>query len=156
MPDTPRPIGARDLEPARALLRTDLGGTPYLDRAMEILERAVDAADEEHRAIVAASEGALNGLALFGMIAGTVGTAEIHAMAVRPDAPASVGPALVEEVIRAMRERRASVAIAEVPDDTSLATLARTLRESGFEEESRVEDYYRDGVDLIIFRRNLA
>lgn len=156
MTDSPRPIGARDLKPARALLRSDLEGTPYLDRAIEILERAAGTPDEEHRAIVAGPADALDGVALFGMIAGTVGTAELHAMSVRNIAPPSVGQALVDEVLRAVRARRANLAIAEVPDDAALSAFAGILRANGFEEEGRVKDYYRDGVDLILFRRTLA
>ena len=157
MPDTPpRPLGARDLESARALLRGDLEGTPYLDRAMEILERAAGAPDEEHRAIVAGPADALDGIAMFGMVAGTVGTAELHAVSVRDGAPPSVGQELVEEVLRDVKARRASLAIAEVPDDAALSAFAAGLRANRFEEEGRVRDYYRDGVDLILLRRVLT
>ena len=156
MPDSPRPIGARDLQSARALLRNDLEGTPYLDRTIEILERAVNAADEEHRAIVVGREDALDGVVLFGMVAGTVGAAEIHAMAIRGAAPPTVGQTLIDEVLLAMKARRANLAVAEVPDDPALSASMSTLRENGFQEEARVPDYYRDGVALIIFRRALT
>ena len=63
---------------------------------------------------------------------------------------------LVEEVLRAVRAQRATLAIAEVPDDATMSAYVRILRENGFDEEGRVKDYFRDGVDLIIFRRALA
>src|SRR4029078_1439529 len=74
----PRPILPEDTQGTRILLMGALGVTPYIDRALEVLDLAERGNDPEHRALVIARDGTVAGLVLFGSIAGTRGGARLH------------------------------------------------------------------------------
>ncbi|MBX6333686.1 MAG: GNAT family N-acetyltransferase [Gemmatimonadaceae bacterium] len=68
-----------------------------------------------------------------------------------------VGSALVAHAARALRERGARFLLAEVPDDPHvLGDYWALLVACGFFEESRVADFYRDGIALAFLRRALT
>ena len=60
----PRALSPDDHVPARVLLMGALGVTPYIDRAMEVLQLAERGHDHEHRALVIARDGTVAALAL--------------------------------------------------------------------------------------------
>ena len=74
----PRPLLPEDSQGTRILLMGALGVTPYIDRALEVLELAERGNDAEHRALVIARDGTVAGFVLFGAIAGTKGGARLH------------------------------------------------------------------------------
>src|SRR5438477_10405773 len=80
----PRPLLPEDSQATRTLLMGTLGVTPYIDRALEVLELAERGNDPEHRALVIARDGTVAGLALFGSVAGTAGGARLHASVCAP------------------------------------------------------------------------
>ena len=121
---------------ARDLIESTLGGTPYLARALELLDLAERQNSDESCAVWTEHEGAVTSLALVGMVAG--------------DAPRLVARAC--DVLRAMGAR---FAIAEWPDDIPFREALRRLREEGFAQEARIPDYFRAGVDQVFMRRNL-
>jgi GNAT superfamily N-acetyltransferase len=131
-----------------------LGVTPYIDRALEVLELAERGGiDREHRGIVIARDGTVAGLALFGVIAGTMGGARLHTAVLAPAVDVDdVGTRLIDAVMAAARAEGARYLLAEMPDDPALGTVLTLLRETGFTEESRVPDFYRDGVALTFLR----
>jgi len=95
----PRPILPEDTQGTRILLMGALGVTPYIDRALEVLELAERGNDPEHRALVIARDGTVAGLVLFGSIAGTRGGARLHTAVLAPGVDADdVG----ERLMRAM------------------------------------------------------
>jgi ribosomal protein S18 acetylase RimI-like enzyme len=133
-----------------------LGVTPYIDRALEVLERAERGHDPEHRALVIARDGTVAGLALFGIIAGTMAGARLHMAVLAPGVEASdVGSRLMDAVASASREAGAHFLMAELPDDPAIGSILSLLREHGFREAARVPDFYRDGVALTFLRRSL-
>jgi hypothetical protein len=133
---------------ARALIQAALGGTPYLGRALELLDAASTHASDECCAVWAEHGGSVTALALVGLVAGTEGSGRIHLLL--GDDPHLVARA--GDVLRAMGAR---LAMAEWPDDTPFAAAIRRLREEGFEEEARIPDFYRPGVAQIFLRRDL-
>jgi hypothetical protein len=140
----------------RVLLMGALGYTPYVDRAMEILSLAERGHDPEHRALVIARDGTVAGLVLFGTIAGTVGGAKVHIAMLAPGVNvADVGARLLDAVAVAAREGSSRFLVAEMPDDPALGRSIELLRACGFSEESRVPDFFRDGVALSFLRRDL-
>lgn len=151
----PRPIAPEDAAGAQQLLVQRLGVTPYIDRAVEILTLAERGDDPEHRAYVVARDRTVAGLALFGAIAGTDAGYKLHTLAVE-SREGDVGDRLVEAVVEAVRAARGRYLVAELADDPALATTILTLRANGFAEVGRIADYYRDGVPLVILRRNLS
>ena len=81
----PRPLLPEDHQGTRVLLMGTLGVTPYIDRALEVLELAERGNDPEHRALVIARDGTVAGShAAIGTIAGTKGGARVHTAALAP------------------------------------------------------------------------
>jgi ribosomal protein S18 acetylase RimI-like enzyme len=149
----PRPLLPEDHQGTRVLLLGALGVTPYIDRALEVLELAERGNDPEHRALVIARDGTVAGLALFGSVAGSEGAARLHMAALAPGVDADdVGRRLVRAVADSTRASGARFLLVELADDPALGTLASLLREQGFEEDARVPDYYRDGIALTFLR----
>jgi L-amino acid N-acyltransferase YncA len=151
----PRPIAPEDAAGAHQLLVSRLGVTPYIDRAVEVLEIAERAGgDEEHRAYVVARDKTVVALALFGSIAGTEAGFKLHVLAIE-SRETDVGERLLEAVATAVADSGGRFMIAELAEETALATTIALLRSNGFTEVGRIPDYYRDGVPLTILRRDL-
>ena len=130
-----------------------LGVTPYIDRALEVLELAERGNDPEHRALVIARDGTVAGLVLYGTIAGTVGGARLHTAVLAPGVHADdVGDRLMRAMANASRGVGARFILAEMPDDPALGTVFALLRHHGFREEARVPDFFREGVALTFLR----
>jgi len=133
-----------------------LGITPYIDRALEVLELAERGNDPEHRALVIARDGTVAALALFGTIAGTAHGARVHTAVLAPGVEIEdVGMRLLDAVASAVRGLGADFLLAELPDDPALGTTLALLRQHGFRDEARVPDFFRDGVALTFLRRAL-
>lgn len=152
----PRALSPDDHVPARVLLMGALGVTPYIDRAMEVLQLAERGHNHEHRALVIARDGTVAALALYGAVAGALGVSKLHAAVVAPSVSvADVGQRLVTAVLDEARSEGARLVIAEMPDDPATGQVRALLASVGFEEEARVPDFYRDGVALTLLRREL-
>lgn len=134
-----------------------LGLSSYAAGALESLELAVRAPGAEARAVGALHGETLEGVAVFGEFAGAVGAARLHLVVVDEGARRSgVGRALVEAAVAHARNEASRFVLAEVPDDARALPGAREfLAALGFREESRVEDFFRDGVALTFVRRDL-
>jgi GNAT superfamily N-acetyltransferase len=152
----PRPLQPEDSQATRVLLMGTLGITPYIDRALEVLEHAERGNDPEHRALVIARDGTVAALALFGTIAGTARGARVHTAVLAPGIEIEdVGMRLMDAVASAVRGSGADFLLAELPDDPALGTTLALLRQHGFRDEARVPDFFRDGVALTFLRRAL-
>jgi predicted GNAT superfamily acetyltransferase len=66
-----------------------------------------------------------------------------------------VGRRLVQAVEDALHARGARLVAAEVAADPPLHACHTLLAACGFTEEARVDDYYRDGVPLVVWCRRL-
>ena len=151
----PRLLLPEDTQGTRVLLMGALGVTPYIDRALEVLELAErgGGTDPEHRGLVVARDGTVAGLVLFGRIAGTAHAARLHTAVLAPSVQTSdVGARLMRAVKKAARESGARFILAEMPDDPAIGSVLALLREHGFTEEARVPDFFRDGVALTFLR----
>lgn len=149
----PRPLQPEDSQATRVLLMGALGITPYINRALEVLELAERGNDPEHRALVIARDGTVAALALFGTIAGTAHGARVHTAVLAPGVEIEdVGVRLMDAVAKAARGSGAEFLLAELPDDPALGTTLALLRQHGFRDEARVPDFFRDGVALTFLR----
>ena len=152
----PRALSPDDHVAARVLLMGALGVTPYIDRAMEVLQLAERGHDHEHRALVIARDGTVAALALYGAVAGALGVNKLHAAVVAPSVSvADVGHRLVSAILDEARSEGARLVVAEMPDDPAIGQVRALLASVGFEEEARVPDFYRAGVALTLLRRDL-
>ena len=154
--EDPRPLGPDDAQSTRVLLLGALGVTPYIDRALETLDRTERCPDDEHRGLLIERDGTVAGLALFGRITGAEGATRLNVLALAPEIdPDEVGGRLIASVSTLMRDEGARFLMAELPDDPALGSVLAVLREHGFREEARVPDFYRDGVALTFMRFDL-
>lgn len=152
----PRPLQPADSEGSRALVRHALDGTPYLDRVIELLQ-AAERGDPETRALVLEHDGAVAALALFGPVAGTQGTWQIDTVLVGPAIQIREGGrTLIDAVVSLARREGARLLVAELPADAALGAALTVLRANRFRQEGRVPDYFRDGVALLLLRRDLS
>ena len=154
-PASLRPLLASDLDAARALLGDAVPVASQLAPLLSVVESAAIAPSNEQRGIVAAAAGDLAAMAVFGEYAGAAGAGRLHLIAVRQrHRRRGVGSILIERVAAELDSRSARFILAELPDERpTLADYFALLRASGFREESRIPDYYRDGVALVMMRR---
>jgi hypothetical protein len=154
---SPRALGPDDAVPARSLVYTVLGVTPYVDRVVELLDQAARGGDPEADALVIERDGTIAGLVLFGLVAGTSGAARLHALVLdRGVSAADVGGRLASAAAAMVAAAGARLFVAELPDDPALAPVPAVLARAGFHEEARVPDYFRDGVALCFLRRDVG
>lgn len=131
---------------ARALILTELFGTPYSESVLGALEHAIIGSNVEYQALEEVTHGHLAGVALCGLIAGTVGTARIFFLA-------GGSKSLVEATVSHLTRHGARLVIAELPDDRPFDSIRTLLLECDFREESRVDDLVSGGVALTFLRR---
>jgi hypothetical protein len=151
----PRPIAIADAEGVRALVLATLGVTPYVDRVMELVAMA-ERGDPEVRSLLVERDGTVAALALFGPVAGAQDTWKLHTLLLteRVD-PRAVGGAVLEAVVAAVRAADGRLLTAELPGDPVIGKVLSLLRASGFRQEGRIPDFFRDDVAMLFLRREL-
>jgi hypothetical protein len=139
----------------RALVLAEVFGTPYSETPLYALERALAESGGEYQLAEVTVGNAVGAIALYGAVAGTIGTARLYLVAPTggPDR-AHVSRAL-ESAIAQLKRDGVRLLIAELPDEKCMAGMRKLLLECGFREESRVADLFRDGVALTFLRRDL-
>lgn len=149
-----RPAIDSDRSEVRALVDHDVAGTPYADVVGYFLRLAFEGRWDESRAVVATQHGQVSGIALFGRVAGAIGTGRMHFVGVTASARLNgIGIGLCEAAVADMASSGARLVTAELPDDRALAGGRALLARAGFREVARIADYCRDGVDLVIVCR---
>ena len=151
-----RDLTAADAEVVRALVVSSVGDTAYASSARSALETAIAGSDPDARAAVAvASEGVI-GLIVYGAIAGAIGTGRVQLIVTAGShRRRGVATRLLDTAVTRLTTDGARVAFVELPDDPALAAGKHLLLRNGFDVEASVTDYFRDGVDLAILRRDL-
>jgi len=152
------PVSHPLLSRASAVVERALRDTHYLDGALDALRSAVRDPDAEGRALASMAGDDVEGVVVFGLFGATSGAGRLHFVAVEHRARRSgVARALVSAAIAALGESRARFVLAELPDDPRALEGSRAFLEAlGFHEESRVDDFYRDGIALAFMRRELS
>jgi len=112
--------------------------------------------DPDSRALIATLDRQLAGVVIFGHTAGADGAGRLQLVVTHPGSRrAGIASALVEASVEVLRRNGARFAAVEMPDDPELAQVMALLARCGFSVDARVRDFYRDGVDLALFRRSL-
>jgi ribosomal protein S18 acetylase RimI-like enzyme len=139
------------LAAALALVEWEREKNPWIERTSELLRSAVAHPDGEHRAVVAERDGEIVGLGVFGMVAGSLGTGTLYSILVAPRSRrAGIGERLLFQISAELASAGARMIIAEIPGDPLVMRFRALLLAHGFVEESRIDDYYRDGVPQIL------
>jgi hypothetical protein len=89
--------------------------------------------------------GQLVGLVMFGTVAGAQQVTRIHTLVGDDDGTCAALAAAARTVAAESGER---MVVAEVPDDPAFHQAVITLRDGGFHEEARVDDFVADGLGL--------
>jgi ribosomal protein S18 acetylase RimI-like enzyme len=133
-----------------------LADAPYGEPMLASLESALTRSTDEYQAIVVADASVLVGLIVFGETAGARGAGRIHLVAV--DAKArrrGIAMDLINAACARFGEQGARFVMIELPVDPRLASVRRLAERAGFHEGGRIDDYVRDGVALVLLRRDL-
>ena len=153
--EVPRPVGQDDAGPCRVLVRSTLDGTAYLGRIEELLGEA-ERGGAECRALVVRRGEAAAALALFGPVAGSRGAWHLRTLLIDPRVDSrAVGRTMIEAALQVAASGGARLLMAELPADPVMGRSLSLLRASGFRQEARVPDFYRDGVALLFLRRDV-
>jgi ribosomal protein S18 acetylase RimI-like enzyme len=152
------PVSQSLLPRASDVVRRALRDTHYLSGALDALQSAVRAPGPEVRALARMTGDEVEGVIVFGIFGGASGAGRLHFVVVENRARRSgVARALVSAAIESLGTSRARFVLAELPDDPRELGGARDFLEAlGFREESRVDDYFRDGIALAFMRRELT
>ena len=152
------PVSPELLPDALRVVEGALERTRYLDGALNALRSAVLSPSPDARALGSLPGAHINGVIVFGFFGGASGAGRLQLVAVERDARrAGVGAAMVREALAELREEGARFVLAELPDDPRVLPGAREFFESsGFREESRVDDFFRDGLALSFMRLELG
>jgi ribosomal protein S18 acetylase RimI-like enzyme len=156
VPATFRPLADPDSAAVRALVISVLADVSYAEPMLAALERAIQRAGDEYRAIVACEASAPVGLIVFGEVAGARGAGRIHLVAVDPNArQRGIALHLIDTACATLRERGCRLVTIELPADARIANIRRLAGRAGFREEGRIDDFVGDGVALVLLRRDL-
>ena len=149
-------IRAHDLPAALALVSWEQEKNQWLGRFPELLRNAVDGEHGEVRGCVAERDGELVGFGIYGIVSGTVGTAVIHGVVVAARSRrAGIGLRIMHHMTEDLASAGSRMIIAEMPADPVITRYRALLIACGFLEETRIDDYYRDGMPQIISRLDL-
>lgn len=86
----------------------------------------------------------------------TEGTWNLYLIAIHPDhQKQGRGAALLRYVEQMLAERGERVLLVETSGTDEFKYVRVFYRNSGYEEEARIRDFYTDGVDKIVFRKVL-
>ena len=139
------------LAAALALVEWEREKNPWIERTADLLRSAVAHPDGEYRAVVAERDGEIVGLGVFGMVAGSLGTGALYSILVAPRSRrAGIGERLLFQISADLASAGARMIIAEIPGDPLVMRFRALLLAHGFVEESRIDDYYSDGVPQIL------
>ena len=134
-----------------------LADAPHGEPLLASLEAAIRSVSEEYRALVADEGDRLAGVIVFGEVAGARGAGRIYLLAVDASARGcGLGAALVHAAFTDLGAHGARFVVIELPEEPRLAPAVRLAARTGFFEEARVGDYVREGVGLLVLRRNLG
>jgi ribosomal protein S18 acetylase RimI-like enzyme len=152
------PVSQPLLPRASAVVARAFHDTHYLTGALDALECAVRAPNAEGRALASVRGDDVLGVIVFGMFGGASGAGRLHFVAVESRAQREgVARALVNAAIKALDAAHARFVLAELPDDPRALDGSRDFLEAlGFSEESRIDDFHRDGIALVFMRRELS
>ncbi len=152
-----RPLRPADRSTARELAAAELANTPYAELPSAALGAALEGGTAEAQGLAAVQGDEVVGIVVFGFVAGATRTGRLHLVAVTAGARlGGVASALIDGAIGVLAGDGARVAFIEIPGDARLQPAFGLLERGGFTEEGRVADYFRDGVPLVLLRRDVG
>ena len=154
---TVRRFEAGDATDVRGLAAPEIERSPYRSGWSAAIDAVVRASDPDVRGLVAIRDGVAVAFAIYGTIAGSEGAGRIQLVVTDAQFQRmGIARRLVVAAVEELRGSGARFVSVEIPGDLALAPAMSLLERCGFHVEARVRDFYRDGVDLAVFRRDLT
>ncbi len=154
---TLRAIRPTDAAAVRALVAPEIERLGYRESLGSAVDAAIAGRDPDSRAIVALDAVEVIGLVMHGAIAGAVGTGRVQFVVVdRNVRRRGIATRLIEGAASELAQDGYRAIFVELPDDPTLIAGRHLLASCRFGVEARVADYFRDGVDLVILRRDIG
>jgi hypothetical protein len=125
---------------------------PHSRLAEIILDAAVRPGMEYVAALSTYDDGHPESIAAYGIVAGTLSTATLYGVV----PITSHTPELLSFAAHDLKQHGAERIIAEFPDTDEFKPYRDVLLESGYDPTGLVEDFYRDGIAMVIFTRKLT
>lgn len=155
-----RPAAERDRPQIEWITRAQKHFTPEdVTWAIRLALRSSDANDGEYQTVVAEENGSggVAGFASFGRVLRTSGTFELYWIAVDPPRQRrGIGSALLRFVEQECGRQHGRLLVLETSLRPGFQSAVAFYRRNGFEEESRVKDFYRVEEDKIVFSRTVS
>ena len=149
-----RKLFASDLLPLRQILvATEAFTEPEIDCAMQLLETVLnDPAQQDYQVIVTEYDEVVAGYVLFGPVPLTEGNYDLYWIATDPELHGKgVGRQLLKEVERRLRIAGARLLCLETSSQGHYTRTRKFYQQAGYQEESRIGDFYRPGDDRITY-----
>ena len=103
-----------------------------------------------------ARDGTVAALALYGPVAGASGAWHLNLLLTAAGIDArAIGVPLITTALEEIRASGGRFLLAELPADPVIGSTLTLLRKTGFRQEARIPDFYREGVALLFLRRDL-
>ena len=155
-----RPLRAAD-RPAVAEIVSAVGNFKpvEIDCALELVDIYLREKDQKDYRIVAAEDdqGRVRGYACWGPVPLTRGTFDLYWIATHPDAQGlGFGRALMTFVEDRVREEQGRLLVLETSSKESYTNTVRFYNRLGYEEVSRIPDFYDVGDDKVTIVKRLS
>ena len=150
-----RSLREDDVAEALTILRGAVPVSSHAAALVSVVELAAFAPSPEQRGLVAEVDGGAVAIAVYGEFAGAAGAGRLHLVAVTDHhRRRGLGALLLARIAEELTARATRFILAELPDERpALDDYYAFLHASGFTEESRIPDFYRDGVGMVFLRR---
>lgn len=159
---TIRPATSDDRESIHGtLVSTAIFRDDEIAAALELLDRWIEHPEkEEFTVMVAAADGtdgsAVHGYVLYGPVPKAEGVFDLYWIAVDPAHQGQgIGGLLLRFTEQDVRRRNGRLLLIETSSRESYEAAMRFYRQSGYEEISRIKDFYRIEDDKVIFSKYL-
>jgi len=129
------------------------------DCALELIDMYLDDQGQADYRVDVAEDSAsrVHGYACWGPVPLTKGTFDLYWIATNPASRrAGFGRALIRHVGKQVLENKGRLLVVETSAKDSYAGTVKFYQDLGYEERSRVEDFYDVGDDRLIFVKKLS
>jgi ribosomal protein S18 acetylase RimI-like enzyme len=155
---TIRPAEQRDRERVRGILIATARFTRQeVGWAMELVDLALAGRDEYLAYVLDEPDGTVQGYALYGPTPMTDGVYDLYWIAVDPKQQGQgFGQLLLKFVENEVRRRAGRMLLIETSSKRSYAPTVRFYQRAGYQETSRIKDFYRIEDDKVVFCKHLT
>lgn len=121
-------------------------------RLGEIIRSALTQSCNEYIAAISVGNERAQIVAAYGMVAGTLGTGALYGVVPISNRMTEI----LSYAAHDLEKYGARQIVAEFPDTDEFKPYRDVLLESGYDPTGIVEDFYRDGIAMVIFTRKLT